>query len=417
MLRIMLCLMAVILAAGCAAGGKEEKPVQVSGPAKLSDLEKLGRNLYFDASLSSPPGQSCATCHDPSVGWTGPRDDINKGGAVYPGATDERFGNRKPPSAAYATQSPVLQYDEEEKLFLGGNFWDGRATGWLLGHPAAEQAQGPFLNPVEHNLPDAATVVAKVCTSAYGDQFRAIYGTKICANAVDAYNAIGQAIFAYENSPELNAFDSKYDYYLRDPGQYPLTDQELLGLKLFEDEEKGKCAECHLSSPGGDGAPPLFTDFSYDNLGFPKNPENPTYRMPKDFNPDGAAWADPGLGGFLADVPRFAHLAEENLGKHKVPTLRNVDKRPSAGFVKAFGHNGVFKSLKEVVHFYNTRDVLPTCEATPDAKPGLNCWAKPEVAANLNTEELGNLGLTEEEEWAIVAFMQTLNDGWLPGGR
>jgi len=117
----------------------------------------------------------------------------------------------------------------------------------------------------------------------------------------------------------------------------------------------------------------------------------------KEFNPDGAAWVDPGLGGFLAGVPRFAHLAEQNLGKHKVPTLRNVDKRPSAGFVKAFGHNGVFKSLKEIVHFYNTRDVLPACEATPDAKPGLNCWGKPEVAANLNTEELGNLGLTEEE--------------------
>ena len=132
---------------------------------------------------------------------------------------------------------------------------------------------------------------------------------------------------------------------------------------------------------GADGAPPLFTDFSYDNLGFPRNPENPTYRMPKEFNPDGAAWIDPGLGGFLAKVPRFAHLAEQNLGKHKVPTLRNADKRPRAGFVKAFGHNGVFKSLKETVHFYNTRDVLPPCEATPDAKPGLNCWARPEVAA------------------------------------
>lgn len=123
------------------------------------------------------------------------------------------------------------------------------------------------------------------------------------------------------------------------------------------------------------------------------------------------------LGGFLAGVPRFTHLAEQNLGKHKVPTLRNVGKRPRPGFVKALGHNGVFKSLKEIVHFYNTRDVLPPCEATPDAKPGMNCWAKPEVAVNLNTEELGNLGLTEEEEWAIVAFMQTLNDGWLPGGR
>jgi cytochrome c peroxidase len=139
--------------------------------------------------------------------------------------------------------------------------------------------------------------------------------------------------------------------------------------------------------------------------------------MSKDYNPDGAAWIDPGLGGFLAGVPRFAHLAEANLGLHKVPTLRNVDKRPRPDFVKAFGHNGVFKSLKEIVHFYNTRDVLPACETTADARPGGNCWAKPEVAANLNTEELGNLKLSEAEEWAIVAFLQTLNDGWTPPVR
>jgi cytochrome c peroxidase len=407
--------MMVVLLVGCAAGG-EKRPLigQAAAPPALTELEQLGKNLYFDVSLSQPAGQSCATCHDPAVGWTGPKAEINQGGAVYPGAVHDRFGNRKPPSAAYATPSPVLRYDAEEKLFIGGNFWDGRATGWLLGEPAAEQAQGPFLNPVEQNLPNAAAVVEKVCASTYGDQFRAIYGKKICSNVVDAYNAIGQAIFAYENSVELNAFSSKYDHYLRDPARYPLTDQELLGLKLYEDDDKGKCSECHPSAPGVDGAPPLFTDFSYDNLGLPKNPENPTYRMPREFNPAGAAWIDPGLGGFLAGVPRFAHLAETNRGLHKVPTLRNVDKRPDPGFVKAFGHNGGFKSLKEIVHFYNTRDVLPGCEVTADARPGVNCWVKPEVAANLNTEELGNLKLTEAEEWAIVAFLQTLNDGWVP---
>jgi cytochrome c peroxidase len=402
-----------LLIVGCAAGTKL-RPLESRA---LTDLEQFGKNLYFDASLSAPPGQSCATCHDPKVGWTGPKEDINRGGSVYPGAVPERFGNRKPPSAAYATPSPVFYYDAEEKLFVGGNFWDGRATGWLLGEPAAEQAQGPFLNPAEQNLPDAATLVSKVCSSAYGDQFRSIYGTAICGNVIDAYNAIGQAIFAYENSPEVNAFSSKYDHYLRDPGKYPLTEQELLGLKLFEDEDKGKCAECHPSAPGEDGSPPLFTDFSYDNLGLPKNPANPTYRMPKELNPDGADWIDPGLGGFLAGVPRFAHLAQSNLGRHKVPTLRNVDKRPQGDYVKAFGHNGVFKSLKEIVHFYNTRDVKPACAATPDAKSGANCWEKPEVAANVNAEELGKLGLSEAEEWAIVAFLQTLNDGWGPAAK
>ena len=102
--------------------------------------------------------------------------------------------------------------------------------------------------------------------------------------------------------------------------------------------------------------------------------------MPKKWNPDGYGWIDPGLGGFLkgAGYPEATYMAE--WGKHKVPTLRNVDKRPSDGFVKAYGHNGVFKSLEEIVHFYNTRDV--------------ETWPDPEVADNVNTDELGNLGLT-----------------------
>jgi cytochrome c peroxidase len=415
MMRIVCGATVMALVAGCAAGIQSEHgTVPLQQPRALAPIEQLGKSLYFDASLSEPPGQSCATCHDPAVGWTGPRAEINQSGSVYPGAVHSRFGNRKPPSAAYATQSPPLYFDEEEGIFIGGNFWDGRATGWLLGNPAAEQAQGPFLNPVEQNLPDAVTVVDKVCRSGYGEQFRAIYGGSICNNVIDAYNAIGQAIAAFESSAEVNAFSSKYDHYLRDPVKYPLTAQESLGLKLYEDDDQGKCAECHPSAPGAAGAPPLFTDYSYDNLGLPRNPANPTYQMPAEFNPAGGAWVDPGLGGFLAGVPRFAERAASNLGLHKVPTLRNVDKRPRADFVKAFGHNGVFKSLKEIVHFYNTRDVLPACAATADAQPGVNCWAPPEVAANLNTEELGNLGLTEEEEWAIVAFLQTLTDGWVP---
>jgi cytochrome c peroxidase len=410
-----MCGMAALLA-GCVAGGESSQGGgRFAAPAALSDLAQLGRLLYFDPALADPPGQSCATCHDPAAGWTGPKADINQAGGVYPGAVHTRFGNRKPPSAAYATPSPALHIDPDEGIFIGGNFWDGRATGWLLGEPAAEQAQGPFLNPVEHNLAEAATVVDKVCRSGYGDRLRGIFGQDICSRVVDAYNAIGQAIFAYEDSAEVNAFSSKYDHYLRDPGSYPLTAQELLGLQLFEDDDRGKCAECHPGAPGKDGSPPLFTDFSYDNLGLPKNPVNPTYRMPREYNPDGAAWVDPGLGGFLARVPRFAHLAGQNLGLHKVPTLRNVDKRPDPAFVKAFGHNGVFKSLKEIVHFYNTRDVLPSCLAVTPAQPGLNCWDPPEVTANINREELGNLGLSEAEEWAIVAFLQTLSDGWVPG--
>jgi cytochrome c peroxidase len=124
--------------------------------------------------------------------------------------------------------------------------------------------------------------------------------------------------------------------------------------------------------------------------------------MPPEFNPAGMSWIDPGLGGFLANLPDYATYAPQNMGKHKVPTLRNVDKRPDDGFVKAYGHNGYFKSLKEIVHYYNTRDVV-----------GMG-WPAPEVPENVNTAELGNLGLTDAEEDAIVTFMKTLTDGYEP---
>jgi cytochrome c peroxidase len=139
---------------------------------------------------------------------------------------------------------------------------------------------------------------------------------------------------------------------------------------------------------------------------------NPWYSMPSTYNPDGVNWVDPGLGGFLAQVPQYAMFASENHGKHKVPTLRNVDKRPHPAFVKAYGHNGYFKTLEEFVRFYNKRDVFPQCTEIADPQPGVNCWPEPEISENINTDELGDLGLTEEEELAIVDFMRTLSDGY-----
>ena len=389
--------------------------ISAAVPALAGDpLADLGRVIFFDASLSQPPGQSCGNCHGQTAGWTGPDSEINAKGAAYEGATRGRFGNRKPPSSAYATFSPPLHLAPDEDHFVGGNFWDGRATGWLLGDPAADQAQSPFINPVEHNLPNAEAVVRLVCAGLYGAQFRAVFGTAVCESTVSAYNAIAQALAAFESSPEVNPFSSKYDHYLKDPQRYPLGAQELHGLELFEREDKGRCAACHPHRPGPGGEPPLFTDFTYDNVGVPRNPDNPWYGVDSTYNAVGAAWVDEGLGGFLKTVPRFADRAIEQLGKHKVPTLRNVDLRPAEGFVKAYMHNGVLKSLRDVVHFYNTRDTLPACDKLQAPRPAENCWPQPEVAENMNRDELGKLGLTEEEEAAIVAFMQTLSDGWQP---
>jgi cytochrome c peroxidase len=304
---------------------------------------------------------------------------------------------------------------ENEKVqFAGGNFWDGRATGHKLGNPAADQAQGPFLNPVEQNITDARSLVEKVCRSEYAYLFKKagndIWKEKDICSSTDVnlqYGIIGIAIAAFENSEKVNKFSSKYDNYLK--GKAKLSAKEQKGLELFKG--KAKCANCHITESLKDGVPPLFTDFTFDNLGLPKNPQNPWYSMDTTLNKDGVNWIDPGLADFLKEMPQYAMYAGENYGKHQVPTLRNVDKRPHSGFVKAFGHNGYFKSLEEIVHFYNTRDVLPSSKAVPDPKPGINCWPEPEVMENMNKAELGNLGLTPEEESAIVEFMKTLSDG------
>ena len=374
----------------------------------LTPNEQLGKLIFFDENLSINYNQSCASCHGQDVGWTGPAVDINEGGAVYEGSIAARFGNRKPPSSAYATYSPIFHFSERQGLFVGGNFWDGRATGETLGNPAADQAQGPFLNPLEQALDTPADVVGRICAGTYSALFTEVWGTSACnpANVDMAYGSVALSVADYEGSSEVNAFSSKYD--ASNTGKMKLTKDEKKGRNLFKG--KAKCSRCHPIS----GKAPLFTDFTFDNLGIPRNPENPFYTQ-ANFNPDGFGWVDLGLGGFLVTRTDYAGMATENYGKHKVPTLRNVDKRPSPVFVKAYGHNGYFKSLKGIVHFYNTRDIKTRCldDFTTEADAlAQNCWPAPEVVENVNTDELGDLGLTEDEEDAIVVFMKTLTDGY-----
>jgi cytochrome c peroxidase len=394
----------------------------------LTPNEQLGKSIFFDTNLSINQNQSCATCHAPEVGWTGPLSDINAHGAVYEGSIPGRFGERKPPSAAYATLSPIF-YQDKKGLFVGGNFWDGRATGEVLGNPAADQALGPFLNPNEQALPDSACVVWRVCNPVipgdYPVAFEEVWGTDACdiawpadvastcategttvtlsaadrSTSDEAYGSIGLSIAAYEDSLEVNAFTSKYDQSF--DGKVKLSREERNGFALFQG--KGKCKLCHIT-----GKDALFTDFTFDNLGLPQNPENPAGVAP--------AFVDPGLGGFLmnAGYDEEVYLAE--WGKHKVPTLRNVDLRPDASFEKAYGHNGYFKTLEGIVNFYNTRDVKPVCPDLYTEAEALaaGCWPVPEVAETVNFDELGDLGLTDEEEAAIVAFLKALSDGYVP---
>jgi cytochrome c peroxidase len=369
-------------------------------------IEKLGKSIFFDKNLSVNNNQSCAACHAPSVGFTGPDPSINALGGIYMGSVDGLFANRKPPSAAYGGSSPVL-HKQGDGTWCGGMFWDGRATGEKLADPLAEQAQAPFLNPPEQALPNSAVLVERVCKAGYAGLFRTVWGKGACRDVNKAYECIGRSVAAYERSKAVNPFSSKYDFFLK--GKAALTPEEAKGLDLFNEKDKGKCTKCHPSAMDlRKRGPIVFTDFTYDNLGFPKNPLNPfSYEL--GLNPSGVHWIDLGLGGFLNSATEY--------GKHKVPTLRNVDKRPYPAFVKAYGHNGYFKSLESIVHFYNTRDVLPVCSEPLAAGNmlGDNCWPAPEFPENVNKKELGNLGLSREEEACIVAFLKTLSDGWKPG--
>ncbi len=376
----------------------------------LSAVQQLGKQIFFDARLSEPVGvQSCASCHAPEVGFSG-FGDIPTGGAaaasgfkrgfvagIGEGAPAGAFGRRKPPSAAYATFAPTLAYDQVDLAFIGGLFWDGRATGARMGSTAAEQAQGPFLADKEQNHPNPAAVLAKLKNNrAYIALWQAAYGTpdiniSTPAAVQDSYDKLGYAIAEYEGSAEVNQFSSKWDAYMA--GRATLNAQELEGQRLFLNE--AGCRACHNSTGGNKNRPfqagELFTDFSYHNLGLPFNPNNP----------GGNAAPDPGLGGFLATAanPSWRAMANENMGKFKTPTLRNVGK------AQRFMHNGVFSSLEEVVHFYNTRDLLGA---------GFNGvpWGAPEYPFNMDFHGVGGLGLTANQEAAIVAFMKTLSDGY-----
>jgi cytochrome c peroxidase len=401
--------------------------------AELSPIEALGKELFFDKISDPSRSMSCASCHAPRAGWTGAIAGPNLHGGVYRGADPRRFGNRKPPTSSYAVYSPIFHYDSATGEFVGGNFWDGRATGARLGSPTAEQALGPHLNPVEQNMPSKQAVCEHVAATKYARLFEDVWGkgSLDCSDSgVDlTYDRFGLSMGAYQGSIEVSPFSSRFDVYwerclahgnteeacglaegeqaMLDPDGI-LSEQEFDGLIEFGEY----CSGCHVSHESGPGGvPPLFTDNRFHNLGVPKNPDNPFYKMDKMYlddgspiNPEGAAWIDLGLGGFLRSTSWY-DKAEENDGKFRVPTTRNVDMRPGKGFPKAYMHNGVFKSLEEVVHFYNTRDV-----------PGAG-WAAPEVDHNVNRDifegvPLGNFELDAEAEAAIVAFLKTLTDGY-----
>ena len=366
--KFTLIIIATLIISAAACGIDKTSDMQSPTMQTMSKVE-LGKQLFFDQNLSNPIGQSCGSCHSKNTGFSDPIHQI-----VSEGAVQNLFGNRNAPSISYMVYSPNRYYDYNDSTYVGGFFLDGRAN------TLVDQAKQPFFNKLEMNLTDVNMLAEKVKSASYYASLVKIYGSNHSNN--ELLNIVVDAIAAYEQSSEVNSFTSKYDYYLKD--QAILSAQELRGLKLFEDTLKGKCANCHLVEADENLGNALFTDYTYDNVGVPKNTKNPYYTMSPSYNPNGLAYIDLGLGGQL-------HSNAEN-GKFKVPTLRN------SAITAPYFHNGVYNTLEEVVHFYNKRDV--------------EIFPLPEVSENVNKEELGDLKLTDQEEKDLVAFLKTLTDGY-----
>jgi cytochrome c peroxidase len=415
-------------------------------------LPTLGQALVFDKTLSAGKNEACAFCHTPAAGFQDGVTAFTPAAGIFPGTYSYRAGFRIPPSLAYSEFAPLLQFHPGTKNtpaeFTGGLFWDDRAAGLVTGDPGSDQAAFPLVNPLEMAFPDPACVVRRIAIGRYAREFVAAWGDitvswpsdtdKICAQpnngganqtplklsksdrvtVAAVIGFVGQNIEEYAQSTLASPFTSKYDAVQAGKAQF--TPAEKAGYKLFTGA--AHCSLCHgFSLPEGVHTPPLFTDFSARNTGIPHNTEVPylTENRPDKngyvANPSGPSFIDEGVGAFLASPldtnPTFQAQAANFIGTFQAPTLRNVAALPAPGATRTFMHNGFFSSLLLIVHFYNTRDVLPRCIGNTGV--GVTCWPAPEVAAN-ETTLIGNLGLSANDEANVVAFLGTLTDGYKP---
>jgi cytochrome c peroxidase len=377
--------------AGCGGGGGATGASVVA----LSPAAALGEKIFFDASLSASGQMSCATCHAEATAHATSDPDV-----VVPagGEALTRPGFRNAPSLRYLTLTPAFLFDKEGTP-TGGFNRDGRANSLM------EQAERPFLAALEMPNDTAAAVVEKAKLAAWADEFRRVFGAGILDAPDVAFDRVRFALSRYQQEDsDFHPFDSKYDLFIA--GKVALTARELQGLALFNDPARGNCAACHPSARTSDGSPPLFTDFTYDNIGVPRNPAIPA-------NAD-ASYFDLGLcAPFRTDLANRTDLC----GAFKVPTLRNV------AITAPYFHNGRFRTLREVVAFYVRRDTNPE-EWYPRAADGsVNKFddLPPAYVKNVNTTEVPynrHLGdapaLSPDEIDLVVEFLQTLTDGYRP---
>lgn len=318
---------------------------------------KTGRAVFLDANLSEPPGQGCVSCHLPTAAFADPR-------RVSPGAVTGREGRRNAPSLMYAALIPGFAYEdlltpEGTEIFVweGGLFHDGRARDLF------DQVRQPFFDANEMNLPDERALAKRLRAADYAAEFKAWVGE---TNWVDdgrlVFHAY-RALVEFLREPMFRPFNARIDEFLAG-NTNALTRAERRGLEVYRGA--GGCADCHFLEPQN-WPRPLLSDFGFDNLGVPAR---------------GAK--DPGLGG------RTGEAGE--LGQFRAPSLRNV------ALTAPYMHNGAIGTLREVVEFYNKRDLEPAR------------WGATDYPATVNRDDLGDLGLTDREVADLVAFMGAFTD-------
>jgi cytochrome c peroxidase len=426
-------LLLYILAA-CGGGGSVATGGGSPAPSPLSAAAQLGEEIFEDRALSVSGLQSCSSCHVAPFAFTA---DQSPGapdhGLPVPlgGPNMDQPGFRNAPSLMYASFAPAFFFDSDGGP-NGGFFRDGRAA------TLADQAVEPFTTPFEMANPDAASVIAKLESRPYFPQFTALYGAGVLNDPVTALQRMGQALAAYETEDEeFHPFSSKYDAYLK--GQTTFTAQELRGLQNFNNPTRGNCSACHPSTSADGITPPLFTDFSFDNLGVPRNAQIPSDDSasapgytPINGNDGLQNYYDLGICGPQRD--NGTQTLSGICGQFKVPTLRNV------ALTAPYFHNGRFATLTDAVGFYVRRDTNPEQFYPVSADGGvmkfddLPALYGGQFPVNINVagSDLGYLGnvntgeipynrvlgdtpaLGEQEINDLIVFLCTLTDGYDP---
>jgi cytochrome c peroxidase len=421
------------LASFALARGENPFPVRLARPlaAPLSAMAELGRLIFFDTALSSSGKLACASCHSPRDAYGPPGAEP----AMRGGPTQASQGMRAVPSLMYLERQPNFSVgpddEENETVSLaqlaalgrdaprvqktalnaaastanlvpqGGLFWDGRAD------TLQQQALFPLLSPFEMDGGSIEAVAGKLRRAPYADRLSQLFGGAVFE---DPRFAVAEALFAvgrYQiEEPHFHPYTSKFDFWLEGGARF--TAAELRGYLTFNDPAKANCGGCHVDQPRADGLPPLFTDHQFEALGVPRNAALAANSDP--------AYYDLGVcGPYRTDMKSEAQYC----GMFATPTLRNVSRR------HVFFHNGVYRTLEQVLDFYNFRDVQPEKIYPRTADGALASFddIPPQYLGNLDRSDPpfdrkpgDGPAMSPHDERDIIAFLQTLTDGYRAKG-